>query len=94
MTATILKAASIITMDDANPRAEAIAFDDATGKILAVGTVAQCQAAAPGTDVTDLGATVLMPGFIEAHSHPHAGRDDHPDAVLLDRAIHGLSALQ
>jgi len=40
MTDTILKAASIITMDDENPRAEAIAFDDTTGKILAVGTVA------------------------------------------------------
>ncbi|MFM1964345.1 MAG: hypothetical protein RL134_70 [Actinomycetota bacterium] len=73
MTATILKADSIITMDEANPRAEAIAFDDATGKILAVGTVAQCQAAAPGVTVTDLGTTVLMPGFIEAHSHPMLG---------------------
>jgi predicted amidohydrolase YtcJ len=73
MTATILKADSIITMDEDNPRAEAIAFDDTTGKILAVGTVAQCQAAAPGVAVTDLGSTVLMPGFIEAHSHPMLG---------------------
>ena len=73
MTAVILKATSIITMDEANPRAEAIAFDDATGKILAVGTVAACQAAAPGAAVTDLGSTVLMPGFIEAHSHPMLG---------------------
>ncbi len=73
MTTTILKADSIITMDEANPRAEAIAFDDTTGKILAVGTVAQCQAAAPGVAVTDLGSTVLMPGFIEAHSHPMLG---------------------
>ena len=73
MTAVILKATSIITMDEVNPRAEAIAFDDATGKILAVGTVAACQAAAPGAAVTDLGSTVLMPGFIEAHSHPMLG---------------------
>jgi predicted amidohydrolase YtcJ len=73
MATTILKASTIITMDEANPRAEAVAFDDATGKILAVGTVAQCQAAAPGTAVTDLGSTVLMPGFIEAHSHPMLG---------------------
>ena len=70
MTAVLLKAASIITMDETNPRAEAIAFDDASGKILAVGSVAECQAAAPGIEVTDLGTTVLMPGFIEAHSHP------------------------
>lgn len=73
MTNVILKASSIITMDESNPRAEAVAFDDATGKILAVGTVAQCQAVAPGTAVTDLGTTVLMPGFIEAHSHPMLG---------------------
>lgn len=73
MTAVILKASSIITMDESNPRAEALAFDDATGKILAVGTVASCQAAAPGVAVTDLGSTVLMPGFIEAHSHPMLG---------------------
>ena len=66
----ILKASSIITMDDSNPRAEAIAFDTSTGKIVEVGTLAACQAAAPGVVVTDLGSTVLMPGFIEAHSHP------------------------
>ncbi len=73
MATTILKADSIITMDESNPRAEAIAFDDSSGKILAVGSVADCQAAAPGTEVTDLGSTVLMPGFIEAHSHPMLG---------------------
>ncbi len=73
MANVILKASSVITMDESNPRAEALAFDDATGKILAVGTVAECQAAAPGAAVTDLGSTVLMPGFIEAHSHPMLG---------------------
>jgi predicted amidohydrolase YtcJ len=66
----ILKASSIITMDPSNPRSEAIAIDDITGKIVAVGSVADCQAAAPGVAITDLGTTVLMPGFIEAHSHP------------------------
>ncbi|MDP4906237.1 MAG: amidohydrolase [Candidatus Nanopelagicales bacterium] len=73
MATMILKASTIITMDEANPRAEAVAFDDVTGKLLAVGTVAQCQAVAPGVSVTDLGSTVLMPGFIEAHSHPMLG---------------------
>jgi len=73
VTDTILKAATIITMDPANPRAEAIAFDSTSGIIAAVGTLAECQSAAPGVAVTDLGATVLMPGFIEAHSHPILG---------------------
>ncbi len=70
MTDTILKAAAIITMDSDAPAAEAIAFDSGTGRITRVGTVAQCQDHAPGVDVTDLGSTVLMPGFVEAHSHP------------------------
>ena len=70
MATVILKAASIITMDPTNPRAHAISFDATTGVIAAVGSVADCQAAAPGIAVTDLGETVLMPGFIEAHSHP------------------------
>lgn len=66
----ILKASSIITMEPASPRAEAVAADTLTGSIVAVGTLAECQAAAPGVELTDLGDTVLMPGFIEAHSHP------------------------
>ncbi len=66
----ILKASTIITMDDANPRAEAIVIDSAAGTIVAVGTLAECQTAAPGVEVTDLGDTVLMPGFIDPHNHP------------------------
>jgi len=69
-TNVIVKASSIITMDESNPRAEAIAIDVSTGKITAVGSLADCQAAAPNAALTDLGSTVLMPGFIEAHSHP------------------------
>ena len=66
----ILKASSIITMDDALPRARALAIDTATGRITAIGSVTEVQAAAPGVAVTDLGSTVLMPGFIDPHSHP------------------------
>lgn len=66
----ILKASAIITMEDAQPTAEAIAIDTSTGQITAVGALADVQASAPGVAVTDLGATVLMPGFIDPHSHP------------------------
>lgn len=69
-TDTILKASTIITMDEARPRARALAVDSATGRITAIGSVAEVQAAAPGVAVTDLGDTVLMPGFVEPHSHP------------------------
>jgi len=66
----ILQAQSIITMDPALPRATAVAFDTDSNKITAIGTLEQCQASAPGAPVQNLGTTVLMPGFVEPHSHP------------------------
>ena len=69
-TDAILRAKRIITMDPNLPDAEAVAVDTSSGVIVAVGTLADCQSAAPNAPVTDLGDSVLMPGFIEAHSHP------------------------
>ena len=66
----IVKAASIITMDANDTRAEAIAVDTSTGRILAVGSLADCQAAAPGAEVDDRGSHVVLPGFVDAHNHP------------------------
>ena len=60
----------ILTLDGNDTRAAAVAIDDSTGRILEVGTLAQCRAAAPGAVVTDLGSAVLLPGFVDAHSHP------------------------
>ena len=62
--------ASVITMDAARPRAGAVAVDRDSGSILAVGSLADCRAAAPDAVVEDLGAGVLMPGFIQAHDLP------------------------
>ena len=66
----IITASAIITMNKAAPRATAVAVDTGSGTITAVGSLAQCRAAAPDAEERDLGDTVLMPGFIEAHSHP------------------------
>lgn len=55
-------------MDDAVPRAEAVAVSD--GRIVAVGTVAQCTDALPGAEIVDTGAAALLPGFVEPHGHP------------------------
>ncbi|CAM3641722.1 amidohydrolase [Polynucleobacter brandtiae] len=66
----ILKASTIITMDEKNPRAEAIAFDTDTKKITAIGALKDVRASAPNATVKDLGSTVLMPGFIDPHNHP------------------------
>ena len=68
MTDLILTAGTIITMDQEHPRATAVAVSG--GTIVAVGTLAQCQATLPGATVTDSKAAALLPGFIESHGHP------------------------
>lgn len=85
MTLSILKAASVITMNPARPRAEAVAVDSDSGRILAAGSLEQCRAAAPDAIVEDLGATVLMPGFIQAHDHPV------PAAMLCQQPAHWIA---
>lgn len=70
MSDRILTAGTIITMDDAMPRASAIAISGDT--IVAVGTLEACTAALPGAEVIDTGVAVLAPGFIDPHSHPVA----------------------
>jgi predicted amidohydrolase YtcJ len=50
------------------PRAEAVAFKD--GKIVAVGPLKEVQEQAPGEQVIDYTGKTIMPGFVEAHSHP------------------------
>ena len=65
----ILTASSVLTMDDANPRATAVAVG-ADGRIAAVGDLADCTAALPSAEIIELGSDVLLPGFVESHSHP------------------------
>jgi predicted amidohydrolase YtcJ len=69
-TPRILTASTIITMDPDVPRATAVAVA-ADDTIAAVGELDGCRAAlGADVDVVDLGDTVLMPGFVEPHSHP------------------------
>lgn len=65
---TIFTNGTIHTMDAAYPRAEAVLIDD--GRIRAVGTLAEVEAAAkPGTRRVDLAGRTLLPGFNDAHVH-------------------------
>jgi predicted amidohydrolase YtcJ len=59
----------IVTVDDRQPSAEALAVKD--GKILAVGTRAGIETANKGaaTKLVDLQGHALLPGFIDPHSH-------------------------
>jgi predicted amidohydrolase YtcJ len=68
MSPKILTAGTVITMNPDQPRAEAVAVAD--GLIVAVGSLAQCQARCPDAELIDTGAATLSPGFVEPHSHP------------------------
>ena len=60
------------TGDAARPRAEAVAVRD--GKIVAVGTTAELRALFPsGAELVDLGGSLILPGFIDSHTHFLAG---------------------
>ena len=72
----------ILTMDDANPRAEAVAIKD--GRILAVGTAGDVMALkGAGTAMVDLGGRTLLPGFIDAHGHVTMGGLQAASANML-----------
>lgn len=68
MTKSIITASQIITMDSDLSRAQAVAVED--GKIVAVGSLEECKTALPDAAVEDLGDSVLLPGFLDDHSHP------------------------
>lgn len=74
MTGTVIyRARRIITMDDANPSAEAVAVSD--GRFVAVGSLAEVvSAVGPDHTVSDeFIDRVLLPGLIDQHLHPMLG---------------------
>ncbi len=66
---TIYTGGDIVTVNDAQPSAEALAVKD--GKILALGPVGEIQRAyqSESTRTVDLGGKALLPAFIDPHSH-------------------------
>jgi predicted amidohydrolase YtcJ len=66
---TIYAGGDIVTVNDAQPSAEAVAVKD--GRILAVGTRADVESAHKGaaTRMVDLAGRTLVPGFIDGHAH-------------------------
>lgn len=79
----ILTAATVITMDDDRPRAEAVAVSDS--RIVAVGSLAECASALPGAEVIDTGAGALLPGFVEPHGHPFMS------GVITEAPVHSVA---
>ena len=85
----IVAGAKVLTMDEARPRAEAVAV--AGGRIVAVGTSAEVMAlAGPETRVIEAGGRSLLPGFVESHMHLFGGAElNH----LQLTGVHGRNAL-
>lgn len=67
--ADLLIRGTILTVDELNPSAEAVAVKD--GRIAAVGSAADLESwVGADTQTIDLGDACLLPGFVEAHGHP------------------------
>ena len=83
----IVTNASVLTMDAARPRAEAVALGG--GRIVAVGTAAEVAAlATPGTKVIDAKGRMLLPGFVESHLHLALG-----GAELMQLQLGGIEGM-
>ena len=66
--ADVIYHGDIITMDENNPTAEAVAIKD--GLVLAVGSKADVlQTKGAATQIIELGDKAMLPGFIDGHSH-------------------------
>ncbi|RJP33606.1 MAG: amidohydrolase [Actinobacteria bacterium] len=67
--ALLISGGDIVTMDEALPRAEAVAVSE--GRIAAVGALDACRSALGGHyEAIDLKGGALLPGFIDTHIHP------------------------
>ncbi|MFD9129794.1 amidohydrolase [Kitasatospora sp. NPDC059571] len=76
----VLHNAHVHTVDDARPRAEALAVRD--GRIAWVGDGADWRRfAGPDTEVVDARGRLVMPGFVDSHNHVRLGSD--ADCVQL-----------
>ena len=67
--ADLVISGTVLTVDDAQPTAEAVAVSD--GRIVAVGSRADIESwIGPDTQTLDIGDGCVMPGLVEAHGHP------------------------
>ncbi len=95
----ILHNANVFTVDDAQPRAQAVAI--ARGRIFAVGSDADVlNLASAWTKRVDMGGKTVLPGFNDAHCHPsEAGLEmvitvdcDRPSIAAIQAAIRERAA--
>ena len=87
---------NIITINETQPRAEAVAVKD--GKILAIGTGDEILTIkGEETSLIDLGGRTMLPGFVDAHGHVMGGGLQALSANVLappDGAVKDIASLQ
>jgi predicted amidohydrolase YtcJ len=87
----ILFNGNIYTLNPSEPHAQAIAV--ARGRIVAIGSDADIlHMAAAGAKKIDLGMKTVLPGFIDAHSHPAMAGVMH--LRMVDCDLRSISAIQ
>ena len=80
----------VLTMDDAHPRAEAVALQGE--RVLALGDTATIRAmAGAGCRVIDAQGATVLPGLIESHLHLFLGGNELAHLPLL--GVHGADGL-
>ncbi|MCP4205689.1 MAG: amidohydrolase [Shimia sp.] len=93
---TIYSGGPILTINDAAPRAEAVAVKD--GRILAVGAHADMLVHQDATTIVfDLDGRALLPGFVDSHGHAVMGGLQALSANLLappDGEVQDIASLQ
>ena len=93
---TIYHGGPVITINDAAPRAEAVAVKD--GKILSVGKKDEVlKTQGSDTKLVDLGGKTMLPGFVDAHGHVFGGGIQALSANLLappDGEVKDIASLQ
>jgi predicted amidohydrolase YtcJ len=91
----VLHNATILTMDPGQPRAQALAISG--GRFVAVGgSTDVLNLATARTSKVDLGGRTVVPGFIDAHSHPAGAGNSHLKQVdcALDSIVRIQEALR
>jgi predicted amidohydrolase YtcJ len=96
MADTIYHDGAIITIDEDQPRAEAVAVKD--GKILAVGAKEEVlKSKGEATRLINLNGRTMLPGFVDAHGHVMGGGLQALSANLLappDGEVNDIASLQ
>lgn len=93
---TVYMGGPIVTINDAQPNAEAVAVKD--GRILAVGDLTEVMSyQGDATEVFDLNGRAMVPGFIDSHGHVVFGGLQALSANLLappDGEVTDIASLQ